>query len=75
VTYGECQVVEEGKEGTNTYVDFAGFGQGNLECGDDIRRVFRLVNAITLKSRVKVAEGITAVSHERDVRIQRGIIR
>ena len=35
-----------------------------MECGDDIRQGFRLVNAITLKSEVKVAEGVTAVSHE-----------
>jgi hypothetical protein len=67
-------VVEGGKEGTNRHVDFAFCGQGQLKCGDDIQRVFTLVNAITRKNEVKIAEESTAVSHESDVRIQRGII-
>jgi len=66
-------VVEGGKEGTNRHVDFAFCGQGQLKCGDDIQRVFRLAYAIILKSKVKAAEEIPAVSHESDVRIQRGI--
>jgi len=43
-------VIGGGKEDTNGHVDFAFFGQGKLKCGDDIRRIFRLVNAITLKN-------------------------